>query len=80
MGRYLRPFFAWYGDMELAGHMWQATGLGWVTVEVEFHPVVTMESFSSRKALCDYCYKQVSNAVATALAGRPAAAPARDKG
>ncbi len=72
MGRYLRPFFAWYGDMELAGHIWQATGLGWATVEVEFHPVVTMEAFGSRKALCDHCHAQVAGAVAAALAGRRA--------
>lgn len=72
MGRYLRPFFAWYGDMELAGHIWQATGLGWATVEVEFHPVVTIEAFGSRKALCDHCHAQVAGAVAAALAGRRA--------
>jgi lyso-ornithine lipid O-acyltransferase len=72
MGRHFRPFFAWYGDMELAGHIWQATGLGWVTVEVEFHPVVTMEAFGSRKALCNHCHAQVSSAVAAAVAGRPA--------
>ena len=77
MGRYLRPFFAWYGDMEMAGHIWQATGLGLVTVEVEFHPVVTMEAFGSRKALCDHCHTQVAGAVAAALAGRPAPVPAR---
>jgi len=77
MGRYLRPFFAWYGDMELAGHMWQAAGLGWATVEVEFHPVVTIEAFGSRKALSEHCHAQVAGAVAAALAGRPAAAPAR---
>jgi 1-acyl-sn-glycerol-3-phosphate acyltransferase len=76
MGRYLRPFFAWYGDMELASHMWQATGLGWVTVEVEFHPLVTLDQFASRKALCDHCYRQVAAGVAAALAGRPQPPPA----
>lgn len=80
MGRYLRPFLAWYGDMELAGHIWQAAGLGWVTVEVEFHPVVTMDAFGSRKELCDHCHKQVAGAVAVALAGQPAAITVRDKG
>ncbi len=77
MGRYLRPFFAWYGDMELAGHIWQATGLGLVTVEVEFHPLVTITAFGSRKALCDHCHTQVAGAVAAALTGRPVAIPAR---
>lgn len=78
LGRYLRPFFAWYGDMDLASHMWQAAGLGWATVEVEFHPVVTMDAFASRKALCQHCYTQVSGAVTAALAGRPAIVPVHD--
>jgi lyso-ornithine lipid O-acyltransferase len=76
MGRYLRPFFAWYGDMELAGHLWQAMGFGLVTVEVEFHPVVTIDEFTSRKALCDHCHARVSEGVAAALAGRPRGHPA----
>ena len=71
MGRYLRPFFAWYGDMELAGHIWRAVGLGWVTVVVDFHPPVTLAEFTSRKAMSDHCYRQVSIGVAAALSGRP---------
>ena len=23
LGRFYRPFFAWYGDMELAPHLWR---------------------------------------------------------
>jgi 1-acyl-sn-glycerol-3-phosphate acyltransferase len=75
MGRYLRPFFAWYGDMDMAGHLWHAAGLGWVTVVVEFHPPVTAEAVGSRKALCDHCYNVVAHGVADALAGRPMPRP-----
>ena len=32
MGRYLRPLFAWYGDMDMGGHLWHSVGLGQVTV------------------------------------------------
>lgn len=71
MGRYLRPFFAWYGDMELASHIWRAVGLGWVTVVVDFHPPVTLAEFNSRKAMSDHCHRQVSIGVAAALSGRP---------
>jgi 1-acyl-sn-glycerol-3-phosphate acyltransferase len=71
LGRYLRPFFAWYGDMELGPHLWHAIGLGRVTVVVEFHEPVTIEQFGSRKALSDYCYAVVSRGVAAALSGRP---------
>lgn len=76
MGRYLRPYFAWYGDMDLAGHLWRALGLGWVTVVVEFHPPVTIDQFGSRKALCAHCFGQVAAGMAAALAGRHQAAPA----
>src|SRR3546814_16535447 len=37
LGRYLRPLFAWYGDMELGPHLWHAIGLGRVTRLCEFH-------------------------------------------
>lgn len=70
MGRYLRPFFAWYGDMEMGGHLWRALGLGKVTVVVHYHPPVTSDAFPSRKALSDYCFGQVSAGVSAALSGR----------
>ncbi len=70
MGRYLRPFFAWYGDMELASHLWALLGLGNVTVNVEFHPVVTRANFASRKALAEHCHNVVAEGVASALSGR----------
>jgi lyso-ornithine lipid O-acyltransferase len=76
LGRYLRPFFAWYGDMELGSHLWHAIGLGRVTVVVEFHEPVTLEQFGSRKALSDHCCAVVSRGVAAALAGRPQPLPA----
>ncbi len=71
LGRYLRPFFAWYGDMHLGPHLWHALKLGYVTVVVEFHEPVTIDRFGSRKALCDHCHKAVASGVAAALSGRP---------
>lgn len=70
LGRFLRPFFAWYGDMDLAPHMWQLVGLGRVTVVVEFHKPVTLAELGTRKALSDYCYRVVWAGVAGALSGR----------
>jgi len=70
MGRYLRPFLAWYGDMELAGHLWHAAGLGRVTVVVEFHKPVTFAEFGSRKRLSAHCETAVAEGVANALSGR----------
>ncbi len=70
LGRSLRPFFAWYGDMELAGHLWHAMGLGYLTVVVRFHPPVSLADFDSRKALSDHCYEVISRSVADDLVGR----------
>jgi lyso-ornithine lipid O-acyltransferase len=70
IGRRLRPFFAYYGDMALAPHMWQVIGLGTVEVVVEFHEPVSVAAFASRKALSEFCYQKVSNGVGRLLAGR----------
>jgi lyso-ornithine lipid O-acyltransferase len=71
IGRFYRPFFAWYGDMDLASHLWAMVGLGRVGVSVEFHAPVSVESFATRKALAEHCWKVVSAGVASAIAGRP---------
>jgi 1-acyl-sn-glycerol-3-phosphate acyltransferase len=70
IGRSLRPFLAWYGDMELLGHLWQVAGLGRITVAVEFHPPVTLAQFGSRKGLSEHCQRVVAEGVAAAIAGR----------
>jgi len=71
IGRFFRPFFAWYGDMDMASHLWAMVGLGRVGVTVEFHPPVTVDSFPTRKALAEHCWRVVSAGVASAIAGRP---------
>ncbi len=78
MGIAFRPFYAWYGDMDLVPHLWQAFRLGGMTIEVEFHPPVTIDGFSSRKALADHCQRVVADGVARAISGRPDA-PVRTK-
>jgi 1-acyl-sn-glycerol-3-phosphate acyltransferase len=72
MGRRLRPFFAWYGGMSLASHLWHAIGLGTIEIVVEFHPPTTVAEWESRKALTQFCHERVSNGVARLLAGRGA--------
>ncbi len=71
MGRSFRPFFAWYGEMALASHLWRMLGMGVLTVEVIFHEPVTIDKFASRKALAEYCWRTVSEGVASLLTGRP---------
>jgi len=75
MGRALKPYFSWYGDMELASHMWALAGLGMVTVEIVFHPPVVMSAFGSRKALAEHCHATVAAGVAAANSGWPAELP-----
>lgn len=70
MGRYLRPYFAWFGDMELASHVWEAIGLGRLTVEVIFHEPVTIEQLGGRKQLARYCQERVAEGVASGLTGQ----------
>lgn len=70
MGHRNRPYLAWYGDMTLGGHLWNFARLSRARVVVEFHPVVTIADFGSRKALAQYCHDKVSGGVSAAIAGR----------
>ncbi|MDR3440419.1 lysophospholipid acyltransferase family protein [Telmatospirillum sp.] len=71
MGRGWRPFFAWYGDMELIPHLWSVLGLGHLTVEVDLHPAVTLDQFGSRKALTAHCQTVIGDALVSAVCGCP---------
>mgnify|MGYP002525726521 CR=1 FL=1 len=66
----LRPDVAWYGDRELAGHLWNFLGLGRLTLVVEFHPTVAARDFPSRKALADHCQRVVAEGLSRAIGGR----------
>ncbi|HEV2189455.1 MAG TPA: lysophospholipid acyltransferase family protein [Stellaceae bacterium] len=70
IGRFLRPFFAWYGDMTLPPHLWRVLGLGRIEVVVEFHPPAAVADFASRKELAQFCYDRVSAGLGRHLAGR----------
>ena len=71
IGRFYRPFFAWYGDMDMASHLWTMVGLGRVGVTVEFHAPVNPAAFPTRRALAEHCWRVVSAGVASAISGRP---------
>ena len=70
LGRFYRPFFAWYGDMAMAPHLWKALGLGQLTVVMQFHEPVRLTDFGSRKALAEHCRRVIGDGIAKALAGR----------
>lgn len=70
LGRLFRPYYAWYGGMELAPHFLEMAGLGNATIVVQFHRPVTVEAFGSRKELADACGKVVAEGVAAAITGQ----------
>jgi 1-acyl-sn-glycerol-3-phosphate acyltransferase len=80
MGWGLRPLVAWYGGMELGGHLWRCSRLGQVEVVVQFHDPVSVGDFPSRKELTRHCAEAVASGVDRALGGRlPPVSPQAEK-
>ncbi|HXR86521.1 MAG TPA: lysophospholipid acyltransferase family protein [Stellaceae bacterium] len=73
LGRFYRPFFAWYGDMTMAPHLWKMLGLGRLTVVLTFHEPVRLKDFGSRKLLSEHCARVIADGMGAALAAREAA-------
>jgi lyso-ornithine lipid O-acyltransferase len=69
MGRENRPLFAWYGDMDLVPHLWEALEAGPMDVIIEFHPPMTVDSAGDRKALAAQAEAIVRGGQTRALAG-----------
>ena len=80
MGRENRPLIAWYGDMDLVSHLWEALGAGPVDVIVELHEPLTIDEAGGRKELAAAAETAVRGGVVRALAGANSAAavPHRD--
>ncbi len=72
IGRDWRPFFTWFGDMELAPHLWRALQFGPITVEIEFHAPLSVREAGSRKALARHCERAVRGGFGRAIQGRGA--------
>lgn len=70
MNRAYRPFYAWYGDMDLVPHLWDMARLGPFECEITIHDPVTVAEIGSRKALAAKCEALVSESLARSLAGR----------
>lgn len=80
LGRENRPFYAWYGDMDLIGHVLESFKTGPLDVVVEFHPPMSVGPGFGRKELAAATEKLVRDGLLAALRGdwgeAPAAAPA----
>ena len=67
MGRFFRPLYAWYGDMDFLFHLFVLLGLGRCVVRVSFHQPIEPTAFASRKDLARHCYSVCAQAVAVGL-------------
>lgn len=68
MTRRHRPLYAWYGDMELAPHLWQALASGPIEVTVVCH--TPLPTGMSRKELALQAERAVQKSLSQTLHGR----------
>ena len=70
LGRRGRPLVAWYGDMDMASHVWGLLRRGPIDVHVRLSEPVALAEFADRKALARYSEARVRRDVAALLAQR----------
>jgi 1-acyl-sn-glycerol-3-phosphate acyltransferase len=80
LGREDRPFYAWYGDMELLPHLWEGLKAGPLDVVVEFHPPVAVDGIGGRKKIAALAEETVRSGLRRALSGGRSAATANEPG
>jgi 1-acyl-sn-glycerol-3-phosphate acyltransferase len=64
VGRASRSVFAWYGDMELAPHVWRVAQWRGKRVSLLFHPPLDPADFANRKALSQAAWQIVADGAA----------------
>lgn len=75
IGREWRPYFAWYGGMDLGAHIRNVIAMGRLTVQVTFHPPLAMAEIEAapstpsalRKLMADRSHAAVVEGHAQAL-------------
>ena len=67
MLRRRRPFFAWYGDMDMGPHLWQALAQGPIEVDVICHKPLTLAEAGNRKLLAKQAEETVRRGLIQAL-------------
>jgi 1-acyl-sn-glycerol-3-phosphate acyltransferase len=67
MNRRMRPFYAWYGDMELPIHLWEAVSNGPIEVDLIFHEPRKMTDPKARKEIARDCEADVRRGLSLAL-------------
>ena len=69
MMRRRRPYYAWYGDMDMGPHLWQALALGPIEVDVICHKSLTLAEAGNRKALAKQAEELVRQGLVASLTG-----------
>ena len=70
MTRRQRPLFAWYGDMDLPPHLWQALQEGPIGITIKFHAPLRIAEPGGRKQLARQSEGQIRDSLARLLHGR----------
>jgi len=71
MGRENRALYAWYGDMELVPHLWEALKTGPFEAVVEFHQPIAVGQAGGRKEVAALAETVVRQGLMRALNGIP---------
>ncbi len=69
MTRRQMPFYAWYGDMDLSPHLWEALKMGPIEVTLVCHPPLSLSGEMTRKALARHAEEEVRRGLARTLHG-----------
>lgn len=70
LARFLRPRFAWYGEMGLIQHLWGVAKCGAFEVTLRFNEHLTIEDGASRKAIARIAEERVRAGLQSLLTGR----------
>lgn len=68
-----RDYFAWYGDMTLAPHLWHVFCLPGVQIDIFFHPPKAAATFQTRKEVAQWAEKTVDQGLTYLLSESAAA-------
>jgi 1-acyl-sn-glycerol-3-phosphate acyltransferase len=66
-----RPLFAWYGDMDLASHIWRLARRSKTRATIVLHAPLDPAAWQDREALTAACFEVVTEGCATLRQNRP---------
>jgi lyso-ornithine lipid O-acyltransferase len=70
MTRRQRPRFAWYGDMDLVSHLWEALKSTPISITIKFHDPTTLAVAGGRKPLARLTETLLQDSIARLVSGR----------